>query len=156
MTVTLSNYQLLETLHSGSKTVIYRGYRETDNTSVIVKTLLSNYPTLEEIARLRHEYQIIQSLQIPGVVKPYELKHYQHSLALVLEYFPGYSLKEFIHAQGTNLVTFLQIAINLAHTLGELHAQHVIHKDIKPHNILINPDSGDVKLIDFSISSHLD
>lgn len=156
MTATLQNYQILETLHSGSKTVIYRGLRETDNASVIVKTLCSDYPTLEEIARLRHEYQIIQSLQIPGIVKPYELKHYQHSLALILEYIPGFSLKEIIQAQETTLITFLQIAINLAHTLGELHAQHIIHKDIKPHNILINPESGDVKLIDFSISSHLD
>ncbi|HLO86138.1 MAG TPA: AAA family ATPase [Nostocaceae cyanobacterium] len=153
---TLSGYQLIETLYFGSKTVIYRGRRETDNASVIVKTLLDEHPSLEEIARLRHEYQIIEPLQIPGIVKPYELKNYQHGLALVLEDIPGCLLKEVIANQTTNLITFLKIAINLAHTLGELHAQKIIHKDIKPHNILINPDSFEVKLIDFSISSRLD
>ncbi|MFN6465019.1 MAG: AAA family ATPase [Nostoc sp. DedVER02] len=156
MTATLSGYQLLETLHSGSKTVIYRGRRETDNASVIVKTLLCEHPLLEDIARLRHEYQIIEPLQIPGIVKAYELKNYQHGLALVLEDIPGCLLQELIANQTTTLITFLKVGINLAHILGELHAQQIIHKDIKPHNILINPDSGEAKLIDFSISSRLD
>ncbi|MFN6563754.1 MAG: AAA family ATPase [Nostoc sp. ChiSLP01] len=155
-TATLSGYQLLETLHTGGKTIIYRGRREADNTSVIVKTLVDEHPLLENIARLRHEYQIIESLQIPGIVKPYELKNYQHGLALVLEDIPGSLLKEAIATQTMSLISFLKIAINLAHTLGELHAQQIIHKDIKPHNIIINPDSGEVKLIDFSISSRLD
>ncbi|MFS0513886.1 AAA family ATPase [Nostoc sp. UIC 10607] len=156
MTATLSGYQLLETLHSGSKTVIYRGRRETDNVSVIVKTLLCEHPLLEDIARLRHEYQIIEPLQIPGIVKAYELKNYQHGLALVLEDIPGCLLQELIATQTTTLITFLKVGINLAHILGELHAQQIIHKDIKPDNILINPDSGEAKLIDFSISSRLD
>ncbi|MBD2451685.1 AAA family ATPase [Nostoc sp. FACHB-152] len=156
MTATLSGYQLLETLHSGNKTVIYRGRRETDNASVIVKTHIDEHPLLEDIARLRHEYQIIEPLQISGIVKAYELKNYQHGLALVLEDIPGCLLKEVIANQTTSLITFLKVGINLAHTLGELHAQQIIHKDIKPHNILINPESGEVKLIDFSISSRLD
>ncbi|MEH2261829.1 ATP-binding protein [Nostoc sp.] len=156
MTATLSGYQLLETLHSGSKTVIYRGRRETDNVSVIVKTLLCEHPPLEDIARLRHEYQIIEPLQIPGIVKAYELKNYQHGLALVLEDIPGCLLQEVIANQTTTLITFLKVGINLAQILGELHAQQIIHKDIKPHNILIDPDSGEAKLIDFSISSRLD
>ncbi|MBG1240680.1 trifunctional serine/threonine-protein kinase/ATP-binding protein/sensor histidine kinase [Nostoc sp. NZL] len=156
MTATLSGYQLLETLHSGSKTVIYRGRREIDNVSVIVKTLLCEHPLLEDIARLRHEYQIIEPLQIPGIVKAYELKNYQHGLALVLEDIPGCLLQELIATQTTTLITFLKVGINLAHILGELHAQQIIHKDIKPHNIIIDPDSGEAKLIDFSISSRLD
>ncbi|MHC0062204.1 trifunctional serine/threonine-protein kinase/ATP-binding protein/sensor histidine kinase [Nostoc sp. UIC 10890] len=156
MTATLSGYQLLETLHSGSKTVIYRGRRETDNASVVIKTLLCEHPPLEDIARLRHEYQIIEPLRISGIVKAYELKNYQHGLALVLEDIPGCLLKELIATQTTTLIIFLKVAINLAHTLGELHAQKIIHKDIKPHNILINPESGEIKLIDFSISSRLD
>ncbi|BAY77453.1 multi-sensor signal transduction multi-kinase [Nostoc linckia NIES-25] len=154
-TATLSGYQFLETLHIGGKTIIYRGRREADNTSVIVKTLVDEHPLLEDIARLRHEYQIIEPLQIPGIVKPYELKSYQHGLALVLEDIPGSLLKEAIATQTITLITFLKVAINLANILAELHAQQIIHKDIKPHNIIINPD-GEVKLIDFSISSRLD
>ncbi|WP_392530423.1 hypothetical protein [Nostoc sp. C117] len=54
MTATLAGYQLLETLHSSSKTVIYRGRRETDNVSVIIKTLLCKHPLLKDIARYRN------------------------------------------------------------------------------------------------------
>ncbi|MUG97476.1 AAA family ATPase [Scytonema sp. UIC 10036] len=155
-TATLSGYQLLDILYSGGKTIIYRGRREIDNISVIVKTLSYEHPPLEEIARLRHEYQILQPLHIPSVVKPYELKNYQHSLALVLEDVRGCLLKEAIATQTTSLMAFLKVAINLAHTLGELHAQGIIHKDIKPQNLLIDPNSCEVKFIDFSISSRLD
>ncbi|MFB2923034.1 trifunctional serine/threonine-protein kinase/ATP-binding protein/sensor histidine kinase [Aerosakkonema funiforme] len=156
MTVTLPGYQLLETVHYSGKTIIYRGQRETDKTSVIVKTLRSEYPTLEEITRLRHEYKIMQPLHLTGVIKPYELKDYQHSLALVLEDFPGVTLKQFITTRSSNLIDFLKIAIDLVQTLAELHENHIIHKDIKPHNILIDPESCEIKLIDFSISSLLD
>jgi predicted ATPase/signal transduction histidine kinase/tRNA A-37 threonylcarbamoyl transferase component Bud32 len=156
MTVTLPGYQLNKTFYSSSKTVIYRGRREVDNISVIVKTFSDEHPPLEEIARLRHEYQILQSLQIPSVVKAYELKNYQHGLALVLEDVPGCLLADLIATPTVSLITFLKVAIHLAQTLGELHAQGIVHKDIKPHNILIDPDSCEVKLIDFSISSRLD
>lgn len=71
MTTTLSGYQLLETVHFGSKTVIYRGRRDTDNASVIVKTLVDEHPSLEDIARLRHEYQILEpSCKFPALLNP--------------------------------------------------------------------------------------
>ena len=69
MTITLAGYQLKETIHSGFKTIIYSGTTEKTNTSVIVKTLKSEYPTIDEITRLRHEYKILENLEIEGVVK---------------------------------------------------------------------------------------
>ncbi len=156
MNTEFSGCQIIKLLHEGRKTVIYRGLREAEPTSVIIKTLKAEYPTIEEITRLKHEYQILQTLDIPGIVKPYELTDYQHGLALILEDFAGESLKQFIDAQKISLINFLEIGIFLAQTLGELHRTQIIHKDIKPQNILINSETGEVKLIDFSIATRLE
>ncbi|MEG4811406.1 AAA family ATPase [Microcoleus sp. F8-D3] len=156
MRTPLAGYQPIAPLHEGTKTVIYQGRYELEHTPVIIKTLKAEYPTLEEIARIRHEYQILHSLKIPGIIKPIELKPYEHGLALILEDFGGQPLKQYINDQKTNLISFLQIASQLAQILGELHQNQIIHKDIKPQNILIKPETREIKLIDFSIATRLE
>jgi len=156
MRTPIPGYQLISSLHEGTKTVIYQGYYELEDTPVIIKTLKAEYPTLEEIARIRHEYQILHSLNIPGIIKPIELKPYEHGFILILEDFGGQPLKQYITSQQTNLINFLQIASQLAHILGELHQNQIIHKDIKPQNILIKPETRQIKLIDFSIATRLE
>ncbi|MEG4577932.1 serine/threonine-protein kinase PknK, partial [Microcoleus sp. N3A4] len=156
MRTPLPGYQLISPIHEGTKTVIYQGRYELEHTPVIIKTLKAEYPTLEEIARIRHEYQILHSLNIPGIIKPIELKPYEQGLALILEDFGGQPLKQYINSQKTNLINFLQIADQLAQILGQLHQEKIIHKDIKPPNILIKPESRQIKLIDFSIATRLE
>ncbi|OKH31956.1 serine/threonine protein kinase [[Phormidium ambiguum] IAM M-71] len=153
--LTLPGYQLTEAIHEGVKTVIYRGIKLPSQTSVIIKTLLAEYPTLEEISRLRHEYKIIFSLNIQGIPKAIGLENYKNGLALILEDFQGGSIKKLISTQKISILAFLSIARQLAETLHELHQNHIIHKDIKPQNILITPQNWLVKLIDFSIASRL-
>src|SRR4028119_1129404 len=156
MRTPIPGYQLIAPLHEGTKTVIYQGRYELERTPVIIKTFKAEYPTLEEIARIRHEYQILHSLNIPGITKAIELKAYEHGLALILEDFGGQPLKQYITSKKTNLINFLQIAIQLAQIVGELHQNQVIHKDIKPQNILIKPETRQIQLIDFSISTRLE
>jgi predicted ATPase/signal transduction histidine kinase/tRNA A-37 threonylcarbamoyl transferase component Bud32 len=156
MRTPIPGYQLIAPLHEGTKTVIYQGRYELERTPVIIKTFKAEYPTLEEIARIRHEYQILHSLNIPGITKPIELKPYEHGLALILEDFGGQPLKQYITSKETNFINFFQIAIQLAQIVGELHQNQIIHKDIKPQNILIKPENMQIKLIDFSISTRLE
>jgi predicted ATPase/signal transduction histidine kinase/FixJ family two-component response regulator/tRNA A-37 threonylcarbamoyl transferase component Bud32 len=156
MNITLSGYILIEAIHEGNNTVIYRAQRELDATQVIIKTLQAEYPTLEEITRLRHEYIILQPLDIEGLIKVYGLENNQHGLALILEDFGGESLKQWLGDRALPLTQFLEIAIKLASTLAQLHQNKIIHKDIKPQNIVINPQSRQVKFIDFSIASRLE
>ncbi|MEP0754824.1 hypothetical protein NDA03_21650 [Trichocoleus sp. Lan] len=95
MSINLTGYQLSTLpLHEGAKTVIYQGTREAELISVSVKALKAEYPTLEEISRLRHEYKILLPLDIEGVVKSLALENYNNGLALVLEYFDGESLEK--------------------------------------------------------------
>jgi len=156
MRTPIPGYQLISSLHEGTKTIIYQGHYELEGTPVIIKTLKAEYPTLEEIARIRHEYQILYSLNIPGIIKPIELKSYEHGFILILEDFGGQPLKQYITSTQTKLINFLQIASQLAHILGELHQNQIIHKDIKPQNILIKPETREIKLIDFSIATRLE
>ncbi|MEG4105396.1 AAA family ATPase [Microcoleus sp. S13_C5] len=157
MKTTLPGYKLLSLpIHEGVNTVIYRGVRESDLTPVIVKTLKAEYPTIEEIARLRHEYKILKTLDIAGIIKAYSLEKHNNGLALILEDFGGDSLKNLIAAKNLEISEFLSLAIHLAETLAQLHENKIIHKDIKPQNIIIKPKTNQIKIIDFSISTYLE
>ncbi|MGA7937033.1 MAG: AAA family ATPase, partial [Kovacikia sp.] len=153
--ITIPGYEVVEKIYEGSRTSVYRGYCQQRQQSVIIKILSAEYPTLEEITRLRHEFIIPSDLDSEGVVKPYALKPYRNSYALILEDFDGESLKEILKAETISLQMGLQIAIVLTHTLEILHQAHIIHKDIKPSNIIMNLGTNQVKLTDFGLASRL-
>jgi len=156
MTTSIFGYNLSEAIYESVNTIIYRATRHVDRTSAIVKTFKTEHPTIEEISRLRHEHKILRHLESEGIVKPIALENYHNGLALIVENFSGQSLKDFLKNQSLAINAFLKIGIQLANTLGEIHHSNVIHKDIKPQNILINPETKEVKIIDFSIASLLE
>ena len=153
--VSIQGYRITETVHDGTNAVIYRGQRNPDQQPVIIKILKAEHPSIEEITRLRQEYTITQNLECEGIVEPYSLENYQNGFALVLEDFGGQSLSDILASGKILLGEFLQIAITLAETLSYLHKVPIIHKDIKPSNILLNRSTGKVKLSDFGIASRL-
>ncbi len=164
MNITLNGYEISEKLHQGISTEIYRGIRLLSGTPVILKLLGSEYPTLEELTRFRNEYDLSKTLKdIPGIVQVIELLHYRNGLVLTLTDMGGISLKQYLSEKsgdsrpcsGLSLREFLPIALQLATTLGELHQRQIVHKDIKPQNIIINPETKEVKITDFSIASRL-
>jgi predicted ATPase/signal transduction histidine kinase/CheY-like chemotaxis protein/tRNA A-37 threonylcarbamoyl transferase component Bud32 len=156
MSITIPGYSLIEIIYEGTNTIVYRASKETEQTTVIIKTLKAQYPSIEELTCLRHEYKILQNLKkIEGIVQPLDLVSHHHSLALIFSDFGGVNLKEFLQQQKLELSKFLEIAIELSSTIAALHQNKIIHKDIKPENILINPQTNQVKIIDFSIASLL-
>ena len=148
-------YKITEVVQLGVKSIIYRAVRESDRASVIIKTLNTEYPTIEEITRLRHEYKISSNLKLEGIVKPHSLEKYNNSFALILEDCGGQSLKHHQAGKSIKLQKFLPLAIQVAQTLGEVHQNQIIHKDIKPSNIIITPDFKQVKITDFSMATRL-
>ncbi|WP_375468028.1 AAA family ATPase [uncultured Nostoc sp.] len=154
--VTIPGYQVKEQLYNGSKTLVYRGYRETDSLRVVIKLLKNPYPSFSELVQFRNQYTVAKNLNSPLIIQTYSLEPYQNGYVLVMEDFGGISLKESgIGSSLQNLTEFLQIAIALCNILDILYRDRIIHKDIKPTNILINPETKQVKLIDFSIASLL-
>ncbi|AVH67649.1 trifunctional serine/threonine-protein kinase/ATP-binding protein/sensor histidine kinase [Nostoc sp. 'Peltigera membranacea cyanobiont' N6] len=157
--VPIPGYHVSEELYNGSRTLVYRGYREADQKPVVIKLLRNPYPSFTELVQFRNQYTIAKNLNSPLIIQTYSLEPYQNGYALVMEDFGGISLKKyFTHDQTryiASLEEFLQIAIALCNTLDILYHERIIHKDIKPANILINPETKQVKLIDFSIASLL-
>ncbi|BAZ15480.1 multi-sensor signal transduction multi-kinase [Calothrix sp. NIES-4071] len=150
----IPGYEITEVIHEGLNTIVYRAVSQSTSEKVILKVLKAEYPSLEEITRLKHEYSITQNLDIEGIVKVVRLEQASHHI-LVLEDFGGISLHSFLADQQLSLISFLGIAIQLAKCLISLYTHQIIHKDIKPSNIIINPESGIVKLTDFSIASRI-
>ncbi|WP_066380313.1 hybrid sensor histidine kinase/response regulator [Anabaena sp. CA = ATCC 33047] len=155
MGINIADYNLTQILYDGTNTCIYRAINQAHQLTAIIKTLKAEYPTIEQLTQLKHEYKILQHLEIDGVIKPQALASYQNALGLILLDFEGEPLKEIMNSQKFDISQFLQIAIQLAATLAQIHENHIIHKDIKPDNILVNLKSNDIKIIDFSISSCL-
>ncbi|MEA5603131.1 AAA family ATPase [Nostoc sp. UHCC 0252] len=157
--VRVPGYHITEELYNGSRTLVYRGYRETDSLPVVIKLLKNPYPSFSELLSFRNQYTIAKNLNSPLIIQTYSLQAYQNGYALVMEDFRGISLKDYITSDQrqyiASLQEFLQIAIALCNTLDILYRERIIHKDIKPANILINPKTKEVKLIDFSIASLL-
>jgi len=158
--ITIPGYQILAQIYESANSVVYRAIREQDNQSVILKVLKEEYPTPQELTRYKQEYDITCNLNLDGVVKAYGLEPYQRSLVIILEDFGASSLKQLMNdSVGSRhafpLPQFLKLAIKTAEILAAIHTANVIHKDINPSNIVFNPETGIVKIIDFGISTQL-
>ena len=155
LTNRISGYHLVEELYCGSRTLVYRAIRETDQIPVVIKLLNRDYPSFSELLQFRNQYTIAKNLHLPGVVEAYSLEFYRNSYALVMEDFGGISLRDYAQKRSLTLAEILAIGLQLADILDGLYRHRIIHKDIKPANVLIHPETKQIKLIDFSIASLL-
>jgi len=154
----IPGFRQLELIHQSGPRAIYRAVRETDAEAVVLKTLLSPYPRSRDVAELKREFQIARRLDVDGVIRMHRLVTYgAGNLAIEMETF-GVSLADLMAGRGRqplSLDAFFAIAIELAHILGRVHERGVVHKDVVPRNVLIEPRSAALRLIDFGISSEL-
>src|SRR4028119_826012 len=142
-------------LYESANSLVYRAIREADNQPLILKLLKESYPTPQELVRYRTEYRITRELKEAGVVQVYELQKYQNSLVMFVEDFGGQSLKILMQQRKFSLKEFLLVASGTTEILGQIHRANIIHKDINPSNIVFNPATGQIKIIDFGISTQL-
>ncbi|MEH1922889.1 ATP-binding sensor histidine kinase [Nostoc sp.] len=154
-------YRIIQQLYSGKKTLVYRAIRQKDQQSVILKLMRNEDPNFTEINQFHNQYTITHNLEISGIVKPISLEKYHNRYIIVMEDFGGIALNLWQleeHKKGNHSVSlseFFDIAIEISATLERLHHHRIIHKDIKPANILIHPITGKTRIIDFSIATLL-
>jgi PAS domain S-box-containing protein len=150
----INGYQIIEKIYQGSKTEVYRAMRLSDCQAVAIKVLRQEYPSFNQLLQFRNQYTITTNLDIPSIVRPYNLELYRNGYILVME-FGGIPLQQYTKSQPLQLLEFFPIALQITDILDNLYQKRIIHKDIKPANILINPVTKQIKLIDFSIASLL-
>jgi PAS domain S-box-containing protein len=154
--VALPGIAIRDKIYESSNSLVYRGIRD-DGLAIVVKLLKQDYPSPQEITRYKQEFAITRSLNLEGVVKAYSQQDYQRTLLILLEDFGGESLEYWMRQRPDfcpmPLVTFLRLAIALTDILSRIHAANIIHKDINPGNIVLNLETGVVKIIDFGIAT---
>ncbi|MEM9541784.1 MAG: AAA family ATPase [Cyanobacteria bacterium P01_E01_bin.42] len=160
MKLVLTDYQLTRKLYESPNSIIYSAINpknSIDNQTVILKQLKQTYPPPEIIAGFKREYKTLQKLnsqRLKGVIRVYGLETYDR-LTIILEDFGGQSLAQLKLASNLTVNSFFNIAFKITEILGGIHNNYVIHKDINPSNIVLNPTTGEVKIIDFGISTVL-
>ncbi|MCB1189817.1 MAG: AAA family ATPase [Leptospiraceae bacterium] len=150
----IQGYESLELIYESRNSTIYRAIRKVDKKSIILKWV----PKESNSAILSHlinEYKIAQLFQSKKVIGVYSLEKMGEGNALALEDFGAVSLKEYMDGKPLDMTNFLKIALQMCESLIDVHGKDVIHKDINPSNFVINPLDGQLKIIDFGISSLL-
>lgn len=150
-----TDYQISHKIYESANSLIYQAFFKSANQPIILKILKENYPTPSELTRYKQEYEVTRSLDSDGVIKAYDLQRYANSLVMLLEDFGGASLKLLTCNYKFTLQEFLSIAIKTTESLAAIHAANIIHKDINPSNIVYNPETEHLKIIDFGISTRL-
>src|SRR3982075_2596576 len=153
----VGGYSGLRLVWEDGDRVFYRGWRDgadDDRNTVLVVLPAAEHPTSASLNRLTHEYGLKDDLDDAWAARPIALTHYNDRMTLVLK-DPGGAPVDRLLGQPLDVSHFLRIAIPLAGALRQVHERGLIHKDIKPTNILVDAASGGVWLTGFGIASRL-
>jgi len=154
----ISEYDIKELICESYPHILYRATHHEDGRAVVIKTLSDKFPKKETIAALRREFHITQRLQGKGIIRVYDYLIYgQGNVALILEDF-GISLEAYVAEFPRNqlpLGEFFAIANSLIDILGRMHEKNFVHKDLNPSNILIDPKTKELRIIDFGSTTEL-
>ena len=151
----ITGYKLLNQIEATKNSLIYRGIREEDGTTVIIKLIKQEYPSPTVIQSYRQEYELICALDNPRIIKAYELKKHHNRLLIILEDFAGESLSRLSKRIRFSIAEILSISIKICDAIAAIHKANIIHQDINPRNILFNQKTEELKVIDFGIATFL-
>jgi len=152
----LDRYQVLEQLGAGGMAVVYRGHDTRLDRDVAIKIIRREAFPPEQLdnilKRFNREAKALANLSHPNIVSVYDYGEYRNSPYLVLEYLPGGTLKEMLKERNRlPWPEIVRLLIPVARALAYAHSHGIIHRDVKPSNILIT-ESGEPMLTDFGIA----
>jgi len=151
--IDVSSYAL-KPLRQGANFVLYRGHRETEPSNILVVVPVLKRLAQRTLRRLEHEYALRTRLETDWAVLPLDLVSHDGRTVLVLDDPGGQPLSQIL-GHPLEVIQFLRIASGIASAVGKVHEHGLIHKDIKPANILADPITNRVWLTGFSIASEL-
>ncbi len=153
--ISISGYALREKMRHNHNIDTYYALRLKDSCRVLLKTPSKHHSSSENLAILQHEYYLLNMIEAPTIIKAYDFLQNFHTPVLILEDVKGQLLTSYLLMHQLDIEDFLILALQLVDIVGELHQRNIIHKEIKPSNIVIDPEKMNLKLVDLSASSKL-
>ena len=150
----MSSGHVLETLWKDGELILSRGVWDGEPFPVLGAAPSSAQPSPETLARLQHAYTLREEFDPAWAARPLKLEPHQGRLTLLIADPGGEPLSRLL-GRPWEIPSFLRVAISLASALGRLHERGLVHKDIKPANILVKAETGEVWLTGFGIASRL-
>lgn len=150
-----SSYTLDTLIYEGINSGFFLAHRIKDKVPAFIKIAHEVSGESSKLIRLRREYQLLKKIHIDGVTQPIDFIDLGKSAGIVFEDHEEKILTEICAGNPLDMGLFLSFASKISEILGKLHQAGIIHKDIKPDNILFNPKSGLVELFDFGIASEI-
>lgn len=146
-------YEIKEIIGVGGMAVVYKAYDNQENRTVAVKILKEEFISNEEfVRRFKNESKAIAMLSHPNIVKVYDVSFGDLIQYIVMEYIDGITLKEFIEREGSlRWKDAVHFTIQILKGLQHAHDKGIVHRDVKPQNIMVLPD-GTIKVTDFGIA----
>lgn len=146
-------YEILELIGVGGMANVYKGRDTIENRTVAIKLLREEFLNNEEfLRRFKTESKAMTVLSHPNIVKVYDVSFSDKINSIVMELIEGITLKEYIEQQG--VLTWketLYFTVQILRALQHAHDRGIVHRDIKPHNVMLLPD-GTIKVTDFGIA----
>jgi HAMP domain-containing protein/predicted Ser/Thr protein kinase len=148
-------YEVLETLGKGGMGIVYRAHDRKLDETVALKLLRPDVvredPTL--LDRFKQEIKLARRITHKNILRTHDFGEANGVPYISMEYLEGVTLKDLVRGKGALPIPVgLRIAKQMCHGLEAAHRQDVVHRDVKPHNMLIMPETGDLKIMDFGIA----
>lgn len=149
----LASYNVVRILHETERVLVCRAVTKKDKMPVVLKMLKRSRQQQRDVERFRNAFKI-GSLINDSVIKTLALEQDPQGLILAFADNQSLSLDEY-YSETMDLKKFLTLAVKIADAVARLHRQGVVHCDLKPQNILIHPQTGEVKLMDLELAVYL-
>lgn len=148
-----NRYEILEIIGTGGMAVVYKARCHRLNRLVAIKILKDEFARDEEFRRrFRAEGEAVAMLSHPNIVQVYDVSTNENANYMVMELVDGISLKQYMEKKGVlNWKETLHFAMQIAKGLEHAHSRGIVHRDIKPHNVMVLKN-GSVKVMDFGIA----
>ena len=152
--ILLDTYEITKKIYVDYQNSIYfKAIDKFNSIPVIIKTILNRSFKVDAKNWFENEHQILQKNNLSGIIKPYKLETDKNSFFLILEDFQGQFLEQYLKQKHFETNIFFTIAIALLETLRKLHQNQIIHQNLNASSIIINPETYEPKITNFSFST---
>ncbi len=153
--LTIDRYQIKDRICDGGWYRLYRAVCLQRSREVVLKYLADSHPSPAMLAGFHSEYRILQQLTLPTVINALALENHGRQLVLVREYFPGRTLSEYAAGRMLPIEEIYHLITALVETLNAMHQSGIVHGNLNPDNLLLDPELMQLKLIGFSCAKFI-